>query len=193
MLRTTKKQLYQGRYSSGNETVSTLINILSRFYSRACLSLCNQQPFCHLKTLVLNPANSMLTRATLLSLLGAVSALPEGAPPAYEGSSSQAPPAYTTPASSSVSYACNPAHDYGNGVSCISTAGSLTLVTPAPSSSASYACQWSCKILRRASLLIRATGNPAHQYPEGQTCTEVSGSLTLVTATPSASASYACR
>ncbi|KAK5107504.1 hypothetical protein LTR62_001076 [Meristemomyces frigidus] len=31
------------------------------------------------------------------------------------------------------SFPCNPAHDYGNGASCISTAGSLTLVTPTAS------------------------------------------------------------
>ncbi|KAK4561375.1 hypothetical protein LTR86_004692 [Recurvomyces mirabilis] len=38
-------------------------------------------------------------------------------------------------ASSNASFACNPAHSYPNGASCISTAGSLTLFTPSASTS----------------------------------------------------------
>ena len=36
----------------------------------------------------------------------------------------------TAPPSQKTTYACNPAHSYPDGVSCISTAGSLTLVSP---------------------------------------------------------------
>ncbi|KAK4495860.1 hypothetical protein PRZ48_013128 [Zasmidium cellare] len=60
-------------------------------------------------------------------------------------------------------YACNPAHQYPGGQSCISTNGQLSLVTPAPSASSTYAC------------------NPAHSYPNGATCVSESGHLTLVT------------
>lgn len=77
----------------------------------------------------------------------------------------------TTAAPVSTSYACNPAHSYPNGAKCISTAGSLSLVTPAPSTTAaSYAC------------------NPAHSYPAGAVCTQVGGTLTLVTPSSSATA-----
>ncbi|KAI7701648.1 hypothetical protein KC353_g15220, partial [Hortaea werneckii] len=36
------------------------------------------------------------------------------------------------PTTSSMTYACNPAHSYPNGATCISTMGSLTLYTPMP-------------------------------------------------------------
>lgn len=65
--------------------------------------------------------------------------------------------------SASTTYACNPAHSYPNGQSCISTNGQLSLVTPSPSASSTYAC------------------NPAHSYPNGATCVSESGHLTLVT------------
>lgn len=74
---------------------------------------------------------------------------------------------------SPTTYACNPAHSYPGGASCISTAGSLTLVTPSSSSSwapTTYAC------------------NPAHSYPGGASCISTAGSLTLVT--PTASTTY---
>ncbi|CAD0046588.1 unnamed protein product [Aureobasidium pullulans] len=60
--------------------------------------------------------------------------------------------------------------------SCISTAGSLALVTPSASASSSgYAC------------------NPAHSYPNGASCISTAGSLALVTPSASASSSgYAC-
>ncbi|CAC9892655.1 unnamed protein product [Aureobasidium pullulans] len=66
--------------------------------------------------------------------------------------------------------------DYPNGASCISTAGSLALVTPSASASSSgYAC------------------NPAHSYPNGASCISTAGSLALVTPSASASSSgYAC-
>ncbi|THZ78727.1 hypothetical protein D6C84_08134 [Aureobasidium pullulans] len=71
-----------------------------------------------------------------------------------------------TTSSAVTSFACNPAHSYPGGVSCISTAGSLTLVSPSASATSSgYAC------------------NPAHSYPNNAVCTEVKGSLTLVTPT----------
>ncbi|KAI7116763.1 hypothetical protein KC324_g18966, partial [Hortaea werneckii] len=47
----------------------------------------------------------MYSKAALIALAGAASAAP----------------------------ACNPAHQYPNGAECISTAGTLSLVTPAPS------------------------------------------------------------
>ncbi|THV78596.1 hypothetical protein D6D27_09142 [Aureobasidium pullulans] len=75
-------------------------------------------------------------------------------------------------------YACNPAHSYPGGASCISTAGSLTLVTP--SASASSSAEWSC--------------NPAHSYPNGAKCISTAGSLSLVTpsASSAVSTSYQC-
>lgn len=45
----------------------------------------------------------------------------------FAGLAAAAPQATTT-------YACNPAHAYPNGAECVSSAGSLTLVTPVPSS-----------------------------------------------------------
>ena len=79
-------------------------------------------------------------------------------------------PAY---ANTTTTYACNPAHSYPNGASCISTAGSLTLVTAAPAQT-TFAC------------------NPAHDYGNGQTCVVKDGSLTLVNAASTAAATYAC-
>ncbi|KAI7154160.1 hypothetical protein KC324_g14507, partial [Hortaea werneckii] len=100
------------------------------------------------------------------------------------GGDSSAPAATTT-------YACNPAHSYPNGASCVSTGGSLTLVTPtseapapgtskskggyggessAPAQTTTYAC------------------NPAHSYPNGASCVSTGGSLTLVTPTTEATA-----
>lgn len=85
-------------------------------------------------------------------------------------SSVAALPAYSN---TTTTYACNPAHQYPNGASCISTAGSLTLVTPAPVAATTYAC------------------NPAHQYP-GASCISTAGTLSLVknnaTATPAGAA-----
>jgi hypothetical protein len=82
----------------------------------------------------------------------------------------------TIAAPPSTSYACNPAHSYPNGAKCISTAGALSLVTPAASTTAtSYAC------------------NPAHSYPNGAKCISTAGSLSLVTpAASTTAASYAC-
>jgi hypothetical protein len=82
----------------------------------------------------------------------------------------------TIAAPPSTSYACNPAHSYLNGAKCISTAGALSLVTPAASTTAtSYAC------------------NPAHSYPNGAKCISTAGSLSLVTPAASTMAtSYAC-
>ena len=75
-------------------------------------------------------------------------------------------------AESTTTYACNPAHSYPNGAQCISTAGSLTLVTTSASATPSgFAC------------------NPAHIYPNGASCISTAGSLTLVTPSTSASAS----
>ncbi|KAI7482004.1 hypothetical protein KC351_g6028 [Hortaea werneckii] len=82
--------------------------------------------------------------------------------------------AFASPiASSSASYACNPAHSYPNGASCVSTNGALSLVTPAPSSTG-YAC------------------NPAHSYPNGASCVSTNGGLSLVTPAPSSTTGYAC-
>ena len=67
------------------------------------------------------------------------------APPAqgYGSSSTAAPsapvsaPGYGSSASSSfATYACNPAHSYPNGAQCVSTAGTLSLVTPSASATA---------------------------------------------------------
>jgi hypothetical protein len=69
-------------------------------------------------------------------------------------------------------YACNPAHQYPEGVKCVSTNGALSLVTPAATSTG-FAC------------------NPAHSYPNGAHCISTAGSLTLVT--PSAApTTFAC-
>ncbi|KAH0280486.1 hypothetical protein KCU91_g987, partial [Aureobasidium melanogenum] len=69
-------------------------------------------------------------------------------------------------------YACNPAHSYPNGASCVSTNGALSLVTPVPTTTA-YAC------------------NPAHSYPGGVSCVSTNGALSLVTPAPAAT-TYAC-
>lgn len=100
------------------------------------------------------------------------------------------------------SHACNPAHAYPNGASCVSSNGALTLVTPAPS--ASFACNPAhaypngaqCVSTNGALSLVTPTAsasfacNPAHQYPEGVQCVSTNGGLSLVTPTPSAS--FAC-
>ncbi|THY18881.1 hypothetical protein D6D00_07906 [Aureobasidium pullulans] len=84
----------------------------------------------------------------------------------------------TSTAVPSQTFGCNPAHSYPGGASCISTAGSLTLVTP--SASASSSAEWGC--------------NPAHSYPNGAKCISTAGSLSLVTpsASSSVSTSYFC-
>ncbi|KAK1064488.1 hypothetical protein LTR12_007057 [Friedmanniomyces endolithicus] len=75
----------------------------------------------------------------------------------------------------STTFACNPAHSYPNGASCISTAGSLTLVTPSASApTTTFAC------------------NPAHSYPNGASCISTAGGLTLATPSVSASTTFAC-
>jgi hypothetical protein len=74
-------------------------------------------------------------------------------------------------------YACNPAHAYPEGVQCVSTNGALTLVTPAPSTTAASASTYAC--------------NPAHSYPEDVKCVSTNGALSLVTPAPSSTA-YAC-
>ena len=112
----------------------------------------------------------------------------------------------TTAAPSSTTYACNPAHSYPNGAKCISTAGALSLVTPAASTTAtSYACNPAhsypngAKCISTAGALSLITPaastmatsyacNPAHSYPAGAVCTQVGGTLTLVTPSPSAPA-----
>ena len=86
----------------------------------------------------------------------------------------------TAPATTSSAYACNPAHSYPNGQTCVSTNGAYELAYPATTAAASssaYAC------------------NPAHSYPNGQTCVSTNGAYELAypttTAAPSSSA-YAC-
>lgn len=78
---------------------------------------------------------------------------------------------------SSAEYACNPAHAYPNGAQCVSTNGGLSLVTPAPSTTAASTTGFAC--------------NPAHSYPNGASCVSTNGALSLVTPAPS-SAGYAC-
>jgi hypothetical protein len=78
---------------------------------------------------------------------------------------------------SSAEYACNPAHSYPNGAQCVSTAGTLALVTPAPSTTAASTTGFAC--------------NPAHSYPNGAQCVSTAGTLSLVTPAPS-STGYAC-
>lgn len=108
-----------------------------------------------------------------LALAGSSYAALEGyaaAPPAYgsESSSSVVPPTYAeTSSAPSV-----PAYGASTSAPSVPAYGASTTSAPA-SSSTTYAC------------------NPAHQYPEGQVCTEVSGSLTLVTKTGSSSAASA--
>lgn len=87
--------------------------------------------------------------------------------------------AFASPiSSSSATYACNPAHQYPEGVQCLSTNGALSFVTPsvtATASSTGYAC------------------NPAHSYPNGASCISTNGALSLVTPTAAASSTvYAC-
>jgi hypothetical protein len=73
-------------------------------------------------------------------------------------------------------YACNPAHQYPEGVRCVSTDGRLAFVTPTPTPSIA-ARDFAC--------------NPAHQYPEGVKCVSTNGALSLVT--PAAtSTGFAC-
>jgi hypothetical protein len=112
---------------------------------------------------------------------------------------------------STTQYACNPAHQYPEGVQCVSTAGSLALVTPTSSAAATtYACnpahsypngascistQGSLTLITPASSAAATTYacNPAHSYPNGASCISTQGSLTLVTPTSSAAATtYAC-
>jgi hypothetical protein len=78
---------------------------------------------------------------------------------------------------SSAEYACNPAHAYPNGAQCVSTNGALSLVTPAPSTTAASTTGFAC--------------NPAHSYPNGAHCISTAGALSLVTPAPS-STGYAC-
>jgi hypothetical protein len=78
---------------------------------------------------------------------------------------------------SSADYACNPAHAYPNGAHCVSTDGALSLVTPAPSTTAASTTGFAC--------------NPAHSYPNGAQCISTAGALSLVTPAPS-STGYAC-
>lgn len=72
----------------------------------------------------------------------------------------------------STTYACNPAHSYPNGATCVSTAGSLALVTPSVSASSS-ANVWPC--------------NPAHKFPPGQSCVSSGSGYHLQQQTKSAS------
>ena len=70
-------------------------------------------------------------------------------------------------AASTTTYACNPAHSYPNGATCIETRGTLSLVTP---TTPPLVC------------------NPAHSYPTGATC--INGTLSYITPTPTPT--YAC-
>jgi hypothetical protein len=94
-------------------------------------------------------------------------------------------PMNTTSSAVPTTYACNPAHSYPGGASCISTAGSLTLVTPSSKSS------WASSSSSSSSWAATTTYacNPAHSYPGGASCISTAGSLTLVT--PSSSSSWA--
>ena len=121
----------------------------------------------------INRTAAMYSEVALLALVSAVSALPQVSAYAGSVSSSQAPSTTSAPATSSATtFACNPAHSYPDGVSCISTAGSLTLVSPSASATTTtYAC------------------NPAHSYPDGVSCISTAGSLTLMSPSASATAS----
>ncbi|KAI7288044.1 hypothetical protein KC345_g321 [Hortaea werneckii] len=95
-----------------------------------------------------------------------------------------------------------------NGAECISTAGVLSLVTPAPSATTTYACNPAHSYPNGASCVSTAGSltlvtpsvtaqedfacNPAHSYPNGASCVSSAGSLTLVTPAPSAQQTFAC-
>jgi len=95
-------------------------------------------------------------------------------------------------ATPATTYACNPAHSYPGGASCISSGTGLTLITPtvAPTSSAPGSAITSAPVATPATTY---TCNPAHSYPGGASCISSGTGLTLVTPTvaptPSASGS----
>jgi len=115
--------------------------------------------------------------------------------------------AYALP-QGTTTYACNPAHSYPNGASCVSSGTGLTLITPSPSAATTYACNPAHSYPNGASCISSGTGltlvtpapaaqttyacNPAHSYPNGASCVSSGTGLTLVTPAPSAATTYAC-
>ena len=122
-------------------------------------------------TYACNPAHSYPNGAQCVSTNGALTLV---TPTASSSSKAcKATSKASTTAAAATTYACNPAHSYPNGAQCVSTAGTLSLVTPTASST-TYAC------------------NPAHSYPNGAQCVSTAGTLSLVTPTASSS-SKACK
>ncbi|KAI7089932.1 hypothetical protein KC356_g2084 [Hortaea werneckii] len=115
-------------------------------------------------------------------------AAPSKSKGSYGGESSA--PAETT------TYACNPAHSYPNGASCVSTGGSLTLVTPTTEATAPGTSKSKGGYGGETSAPAQTTTyacNPAHSYPNGASCVSTGGSLTLVTPTSEGTAPAASK
>ncbi|KAL9529420.1 hypothetical protein SMMN14_06881 [Sphaerulina musiva] len=92
-------------------------------------------------------------------------------------------------ATPATTYACNPAHSYPNGASCISTQGGLRLVTASASATATGSKSYTNAYFAAGPPTTLATTygcNPAHSYPNGASCISTQGRLTLITASASA-------
>ncbi|KAL9532409.1 Vacuole-localized protein [Sphaerulina musiva] len=105
-------------------------------------------------------------------------------PAAYPTSSSSACPA-SGAKDSQGRYSCNPAHAYPEGQTCTLINGCYLLETPKTSSTVPAAYPTSSSSACPASGAKDSQGryscNPAHAYPEGQTCTLINGCYLLET------------
>ncbi|KAG6003718.1 hypothetical protein E4U21_001771 [Claviceps maximensis] len=93
-------------------------------------------------------------------------------------------------------YSCNPAVHYPNGQTCKTIDGCLFLVgadgkpiisSPSTTDDAQLIHKRDCPAPGSKDSQGRYSCNPAHQYPNGQTCQTIDGCLVLVDATASAS------
>ncbi|KAK2599052.1 hypothetical protein QQS21_005519 [Conoideocrella luteorostrata] len=79
-------------------------------------------------------------------------------------------------------YSCNPAHQYPNGQTCVATSGCYYLTGPdgkpvnnSPTGSAMPSPTATCPAPGSTDSQGRYSCNPAHQYPNGQTCQAIDG------------------
>ncbi|KAF7197416.1 Vacuole-localized protein 4 [Pseudocercospora fuligena] len=77
-------------------------------------------------------------------------------------------------------YSCNPAHQYPAGQTCQFVGGCPVLVNGTTSTSSAPSSTPTCPAAGSTDSKGRYSCNPAHQYPEGQTCALVDGCYFLV-------------